>query len=79
MVNAMTSDPDGIGYAGLLYHNPNVRPVAIAAAGRGPYVLPTRDSVMNHTYPLTRLITMYLNREPASPSSRNWRNSSATC
>jgi phosphate transport system substrate-binding protein len=67
MVNAMASDPDGIGYAGLLYHNPSVRPVAVAAGRGAPYIEPTRNSVMNHSYPLTRLIAMYLNRPPGKP------------
>jgi phosphate transport system substrate-binding protein len=64
MLDALAKDPDGIGYAGLPYHNPDVKPLAIAAQDGGPYVAPTRDSVINHAYPLTRMITMYLNRAP---------------
>lgn len=67
MLDAMAADPDGIGYAGLLYHNPDVRPVALAGRAGEPYVAPTRDSVMDHSYPLTRLVTMFLNRPPGKP------------
>ena len=67
MLDAMAGDPDSIGYAGLLYHNPQVRPVALAARDGEPYIEPTRDSVMDHSYPLRRLITMYLNRPPGRP------------
>ena len=35
MLDAMASDPDGIGYAGLPYHNSGVRPVAWAAEAGG--------------------------------------------
>ena len=64
MLDAMAHDRYGIGYAGLLYHNPNVKALALAAKDAGPFVEPTKDSVLNHTYPLTRMITMYLNKAP---------------
>lgn len=67
MLDAMAGDPDSIGYAGMLYRNPAVRPVALAERAAGPYVAPTRDSVMNHSYPLTRMVTMFLNRAPGKP------------
>jgi phosphate transport system substrate-binding protein len=64
MLDAMARDPDSIGYAGLLYANPEVRPVPLAERTGGPYVEPTRDSVMDHSYPLTRRVSMFLNRAP---------------
>lgn len=67
MLDAMANDPDSIGYAGLLYENSAVRPVALAEQGGEPYVEPTRDSVMDHSYPLTRMVTMFLNRAPGKP------------
>ena len=67
MLDAMASDPDSVGYAGLLYHNPDVRPVALAESAGAPYVEPTRDTVMDHSYPLTRMVTMFLNRPPGKP------------
>jgi phosphate transport system substrate-binding protein len=67
MVDAMASDPNSIGYAGLLYHNPRVKPLALAATPDGPYAEPTERNVMNHSYPLTRTVSMFLNRKPATP------------
>jgi phosphate transport system substrate-binding protein len=64
MLDAMANDPDSIGYAGLLYRNPEVRPVPLAERTGGPYVEPTRDSVMDHSYPLTRKVSVFLNRAP---------------
>jgi len=67
MLDAMANDPDSIGYAGLLYHNPDVRPVALAEQAGEPYIEPTRDSVMDHSYPLTRMVSMFFNRPPGKP------------
>lgn len=67
MLDAMAGDPDSIGYAGLLYHNPQVRPVALAERAGAPYIEPTLESVMDHSYPLTRVVTMFLNRAPGKP------------
>jgi phosphate transport system substrate-binding protein len=66
MLDAMAGDPDSIGYAGALYRNPKLRPVALAERAGDPYVEPTRDSVMDHSYPLTRLVTMFFNRPPGT-------------
>jgi phosphate transport system substrate-binding protein len=67
MLDALARDPGGIGYAGLLYRNPAVKPLVLAAQEGGPYVAATRETVMDHSYPLTRMITMFLNRTPGHP------------
>jgi phosphate transport system substrate-binding protein len=67
MLDAMAKDRYAIGYAGLVYHNPDVKPLALAERAPGPFVEPSTESVVNHTYPLTRLITMFLNRAPGKP------------
>ena len=67
LLDALADDPQGIGYSGLLYHNPRVRPLAIALNDAGPYVLPTQETVLNHSYPLTRKIAFFLNRPPGQP------------
>ncbi len=67
MLDAMAADPDSIGYAGLLYHNSEVRPVALAAHAGDPYIEPARETVMDHSYPLTRRVTMFFNRRPGKP------------
>ncbi len=64
MLDAMAHDPEAIGYAGLLYHNAEVRPVALAAHRGGAFLYPTRETVMSHAYPLTRLVAIYLNKPP---------------
>jgi phosphate transport system substrate-binding protein len=67
MLDALAKDPLAIGYAGLVYRHPDVKPVALAERESGPFVLPTKETVQNHSYPLTRMITMFFNRAPGKP------------
>jgi phosphate transport system substrate-binding protein len=67
MLDALAQDSDGIGYAGLPYQNADAKPLSISRGDGKPYVMPTRDSVLDHSYPLTRMITAYFNREPGQP------------
>jgi phosphate transport system substrate-binding protein len=68
MLNAMASDPLALGYAGLVYRHPDVKPVALAREAKGPFVMPTRETVMNKSYPLTRVITVFFKRAPGTPA-----------
>jgi phosphate transport system substrate-binding protein len=63
IVDAIAADPDAIGYSSLLYKNPEIRPVPIGPAG-GPFLLPTHETIANHSYALTRSITAYIDRPP---------------
>jgi len=64
MLDAMASDPDAIGYAGALYHNDDVKPLALAREAGGPYIAAGTASVTDHSYPLIRMISMVLDRAP---------------
>ena len=52
--------PQAKGIAGL-------KPLALAAAERGPFIAPSRESFQQRTYPLVRSIYIYLNRQPGTP------------
>jgi phosphate transport system substrate-binding protein len=67
MLEAMAEDPLAIGYAGLVYHNPDVKAVALSESDDGPFVMPTKEHVIDHTYALKRMITMFFNRAPGRP------------
>ena len=69
IVDAIGADPDAIGYSSLLYKNPEVRPVPIGSA-RGPFLLPTHETISNHSYALTRSITAYIDRPPGKPADQ---------
>ncbi len=66
-LDAMAKDRDGIAFSGALYGNADVRPVPIAVDARGPFVAASEATVMDHSYPLTRIITLFLDRPPGRP------------
>lgn len=67
MLQAMAADPLAIGYAGMLYSHPDVKPIAIAPGPGEAAVMPTLQSVADRSYPLTRTITMFVDRAPGAP------------
>lgn len=69
LTHELAKDPYGIAWTGIPHAAdvPQVKALAIAAKRGGPYVFPTRQTVQNRTYPLTRSIYMFLNRPPGKP------------
>lgn len=67
LLDALAGDRYGLGYSGLLYGHPDVKAVALSVSDAGPFVAPTRASVENHSYALTRVITMFVDRKPGQP------------
>ncbi len=67
IVDAIGADPDAIGYSSLLYKNAEIRAVPIGPAG-GPFLLPTHETLADHSYALTRSITAYIDRAPGKPA-----------
>ena len=67
IVDAVGDDPNAIGYSSLLYKNPNVRAVPIGPVN-GPFLLPTHQTVADHSYALTRTITAVINKPPGKPA-----------
>ena len=66
-LDAMAKDRYGVAFSGGLYGNPDVKPIPVAVAEGAPYVMPSEATVMDHSYPLTRIITMFLDRAPGKP------------
>lgn len=64
MLSDLAKDPYGIGYAGLVYNHPGTRPLPLAEAADTGLVMPSEETVMDRSYPLTRVITMFLNKPP---------------
>jgi len=67
MLDALAKDKYGVAFSGLVYGHPDVKPVAIAVEEGGPFIMPSEATVMDHSYPLTRIITMFLDRPPGKP------------
>ncbi len=63
---ALAADRYGIAYAKLRYATPAVKAIALAGESANS-VAPTRETVAKRIYPITRAISVYLNRDPAQP------------
>lgn len=46
---------------------PGLKPLALAAQDGGPYIVPSKASFQDRTYPLVRSLYFYLNRPPGTP------------
>ena len=58
-------NPNAIGYDGLGYVTPDQKMIAVAKDGKAPYVLPSKETVDDGTYPIARALYMYT---PDAPS-----------
>ena len=66
MMDALSKDPLGIAYTGMCYQTPLTKPLALAETAAGPYVVPTKATVADRSYPLSRLV--YICFAPDQPS-----------
>jgi phosphate transport system substrate-binding protein len=67
VIDAVAQDPDGIAYSSALYENPRVKPVALSRQDGGLYIAPGKEAVQSRAYPLTRVISIFLDRAPNKP------------
>jgi phosphate transport system substrate-binding protein len=63
LVNAISKDPNGIGYGGAAYAK-GIRDVAVKADEDAPAMLPTAENVKSGQYPITRFLYMYVKSKP---------------
>lgn len=62
MLDALGADRYGVAFSGALYGNPNVKAVPVAFDDGKPFVAASAETVMDHSYPLTRIITLFMDR-----------------
>ena len=62
----VSDNPNAIGYDGLGYVTPEVKMIAVSENEGYPYVLPSVETVDNHTYPIARNLFMYTDGQPAA-------------
>jgi len=66
----VAADKYAISYTGLAWNtNPNTKVLRLAAQKGDQYLAPTFDNVASQKYPLSRVIYMFINREPGKPIS----------
>ena len=63
VVNAISKDPNGIGYGGAAYAK-GVRDVAMKLDAKSPAILPTAAAVHDNSYALSRELFFYLRKKP---------------
>ncbi len=66
VVQAVASDRFGIGYSGIGYMTPNVRPLALSASAKDKAVAPEPAAAYSGEYPLARFLYLSVNRRPGT-------------
>lgn len=69
VVNAVSKDPNGIGYGGAAYAK-GVVDVAIQKDAKSPAVMPNAATVHDGSYPLSRELYFYLRKPPAGDTKK---------
>src|SRR5260221_1650604 len=67
ILDVLAHDRYGIAYANLRDLNRQVKPVAISLTDDGPFYEATKENLIERTYPLTRGVSIYVNRAPGQP------------
>ncbi len=64
MLAALAIDRYGIGYAGPVYAHAETRTIPIAERAGAPFVVPSRASAQDRSYPLHRIISFFIDKAP---------------
>ncbi|MGI8746366.1 MAG: PstS family phosphate ABC transporter substrate-binding protein [Bryobacteraceae bacterium] len=64
ILDALSKDRYGIAISNAHYARPEVKTVALGLQDGGPFIEPTKENVRNRSYPLTRVVYVFLNRPP---------------
>ncbi len=67
VLQAVAQDEQGIAYASLDPPGQHIKPLALSATAGAPFYALTEQNVAARTYPLSRVISMVLNRKPGKP------------
>ncbi len=66
-LDALAHDRYGIAVSNIRYAGPDVKPLAVAERAGAPYVAVTAQTLIDHTYPLSRTIPAFVDRVPGQP------------
>ena len=67
VVQGVGEDRNAAGYSGIGYTTSGVRAVPLAAKERDPFHEANYQNVINGSYPMSRFLFVYINREPGKP------------
>jgi phosphate transport system substrate-binding protein len=66
VVQAVASDPAGIGYSGIGYVTKDVKVIALAIKAGDKPVAATMENAYSGDYPLARMLLIYVNKKPGT-------------
>ncbi len=67
VVQSVSSSLNGIGYSGVGYKTSGVKAVALAKKPGQPFVEASNENALNGSYPLSRFLYVYVNKQPNKP------------
>ncbi|HJX58075.1 MAG TPA: phosphate ABC transporter substrate-binding protein PstS family protein [Thiobacillus sp.] len=67
VVQSVSGQIGAIGYSGIGYRTSGVRPLALAKKDGQPFVDATAENALNKSYPLSRVLYVYVNKRPNQP------------
>jgi phosphate transport system substrate-binding protein len=67
VLQAVARDAQGIAYVSLDLPSPQIKSLALSATAGAPFYALSEENIAARTYPLSRVISMVLNREPGKP------------
>ena len=67
VVQSVSASLNGIGYSGIGYTTSSVRAVGLSRAAGKVYVKASPESAITGSYPLSRFLYVYVNKEPGKP------------
>jgi phosphate transport system substrate-binding protein len=67
VVQSVTGQIGAIGYSGIGYMTSGVRPLALAKKDGEPFVEANAATALNKSYPLSRVLYVYVNKRPNQP------------
>ena len=67
VVQSVSASINGIGYSGIGYKTSSVRTVPLAKKAGQSFVDATQDNAVDGSYPLSRFLYVYINKQPNKP------------
>ncbi len=67
VVQSVSASLNAIGYSGVGYKTSGVRILPLAKGDGGAYVEPTEETAVDGSYPLARVLYVYVNKHPNKP------------
>ncbi len=67
ILDALAKDRYGIAISNIRYASPDVKALPLAVTPAGPFYPATKQSLIDRTYPLSRIIPVVIDRKPGMP------------